>query len=93
MHELGVEPHIVEAVLNHISGHKAGVAGTYNHALYASPKRAALALWAGPHRLDYGTQRVPGGADAQGIKPASRPNKRPTGRPAAAGPGGPQDGA
>jgi hypothetical protein len=60
MHELGVEPHIVEAVLNHISGHKAGVAGTYNHALYASPKRAALALWAGPHRLDYGTQRVPG---------------------------------
>jgi integrase len=46
MHELRVEPHIVEAVLNHISGHRAGVAGTYNHAIYASPKRAALALWA-----------------------------------------------
>src|SRR5262249_32698608 len=28
--ELGVEPHIIEAVLNHISGHRAGVAGTYN---------------------------------------------------------------
>jgi integrase len=42
---LGVLPHIVEAVLNHISGHKAGVAGTYNWALYAAEKRAALALW------------------------------------------------
>jgi integrase len=26
---LGIAPHVVEAVLNHISGHKAGVAGTY----------------------------------------------------------------
>jgi integrase len=46
MHELRVEPHIVEAVLNHVSGHKGGVAGVYNHALYAEPKRAALTLWA-----------------------------------------------
>ena len=30
------EPHIIEAVVNHISGHKAGVAGTYNRALYAA---------------------------------------------------------
>jgi integrase len=27
-------PHIVEAVLNHVSGHKAGVAGNYNYAEY-----------------------------------------------------------
>jgi integrase len=27
MAEIGIQPHIVEAVLNHISGHKAGVAG------------------------------------------------------------------
>jgi hypothetical protein len=27
MAELGVLPHIVEAILNHVSGHKAGVAG------------------------------------------------------------------
>jgi integrase len=42
---LDVQPHIIEAILNHISGHKAGVAGTYNRALYASEKKAALALW------------------------------------------------
>jgi hypothetical protein len=36
----------VEAVLNHISGHKAGVAGVYNRASYAGEKRQALDLWA-----------------------------------------------
>src|SRR5262249_32473395 len=35
------KPHIVEAVLNHISGHKAGVAGNYNHADYLPEKRDA----------------------------------------------------
>ena len=43
--ELGVPPHIIEAVLNHVSGHKAGVAGVYNRALYAAEKRRALELW------------------------------------------------
>jgi hypothetical protein len=33
-------------VLNHVSGHKAGVAGVYNRASYAAEKRAALDLWA-----------------------------------------------
>jgi integrase len=42
---LGVLPHVIEAVLNHVSGHKAGVAGVYNRALYAAEKAAALALW------------------------------------------------
>ena len=46
MNELGVEPHIVEAVLNHVSGYKAGVAGRYNHAAYRDQKREALAHWA-----------------------------------------------
>jgi integrase len=46
MNELGVLPHVVEAVLNHISGHKAGVAGVYNRASYAAEKRQALDLWA-----------------------------------------------
>jgi integrase len=46
MAELGVPPHIVEAVLNHISGHRSGVAGTYNRAQYAAEKKAALQLWA-----------------------------------------------
>src|SRR5215218_5756951 len=34
--ELGVQPHVIEAVLSHVSGHKAGVAGIYNRALYAA---------------------------------------------------------
>jgi integrase len=46
MAEIGVQPHIIEAVLNHVSGHKAGVAGTYNRAAYEREIRAALALWA-----------------------------------------------
>jgi integrase len=46
MHGLGVQPHIVEEVLNHISGHKGGVAGVYNRAAYSAEKAAALALWA-----------------------------------------------
>lgn len=47
MHEdLEIQPHVVEAVLNHISGHRAGVAGTYNRALYLKEKREALTAWA-----------------------------------------------
>ena len=44
--ELGIAPHIIEAVVNHISGHKGGVAGIYNRAQYAQEKRAALQRWA-----------------------------------------------
>jgi hypothetical protein len=46
MAELGVLPHVVEAVLNHVSGHKADVAGIYNRAIYSAEKRQALDLWA-----------------------------------------------
>jgi integrase len=46
MAEIGVAPHIVEACLNHASGHKAGVAGIYNRAAYGPEKTAALKLWA-----------------------------------------------
>ena len=45
MADLGVQPHVIEAVLNHISGHKAGVAGVYNRATYAAEKRQALDIW------------------------------------------------
>ena len=46
MAEIGVQPHVIEAVLNHVSGHKAGVAGVYNRASYEREVKAALALWA-----------------------------------------------
>ena len=45
MADLGVEPHIIEAAINHQSGHKAGVAGTYNRSRYEKQVRAALSIW------------------------------------------------
>ena len=46
MADLGVLPHIVETALNHVSGHKGGIAGVYNRSLYEGEVRAALILWA-----------------------------------------------
>ena len=46
MAELGIQPHVIEAVINHISGHKGGVAGIYNKATYSQEKTTALARWA-----------------------------------------------
>ena len=45
MIQIGVAPHIVEAVLNHISGHKGGIAGVYNVAKYPEEKLFALERW------------------------------------------------
>ncbi len=45
--ELNIEPHVVEAAINHVSGlAKAGVAGIYNRALYLEQRRLALTAWA-----------------------------------------------
>jgi integrase len=44
--QLGVQPHIVEAILNHSGGAKAGVAGIYNRAQYLAEKKQALERWA-----------------------------------------------
>jgi hypothetical protein len=46
MGELGIQPHVIEAILNHQSGHKAGIAGVYNKAGYGREIAAALRLWA-----------------------------------------------
>ena len=43
---IGIQPHIIEACLNHVSGHKSGVAGIYNKATYEPEKRTALDRWA-----------------------------------------------
>ena len=55
MAEIGIQPHIVEAVLNHISGHKAGVAGIYYRATYLPKKTAALNTWAAHLMMVVGT--------------------------------------
>jgi integrase len=46
MADIGIAPHIIEACLNHLSGHKSGVAGIYNRAVYAAEKADALQRWA-----------------------------------------------
>jgi integrase len=45
MAEIGIQPHVIEAVLNHVSGHKGGFAGIYNRAQYSAEKVQALARW------------------------------------------------
>jgi integrase len=45
MAELGIQPHVIEAVLNH-AGHRSGVSGIYNRSGYEAEKRTALAHWA-----------------------------------------------
>jgi integrase len=42
---IGIQPHVIEAVLNHVSGHKGGIAGIYNRAQYSAEKAQALARW------------------------------------------------
>jgi integrase len=44
--DLGTQPHVIECILNHSSGFRAGVAATYNRSPYLREMTAALALWA-----------------------------------------------
>ena len=44
--QLGVLPHVIECVMNHLSGFRAGVAGIYNRARYEGEMRDALQRWA-----------------------------------------------
>lgn len=46
MAALGVQPHVIEAVLNHKSGIVSGVAAVYNRHSYGQEKREALEKWA-----------------------------------------------
>ena len=45
MADIGIEPHIIEACLNHFSGHRRGVSGVYNRALYERATAAAFVRW------------------------------------------------
>jgi integrase len=46
MADLGIQPHIIEQILNHQSGHKRGPAGIYNRSSYVREVKSALATWA-----------------------------------------------
>lgn len=46
MAELGVMPHVIEKILNHVGVAFSGVAGVYNRHDYRNEKRGALELWA-----------------------------------------------
>lgn len=50
LQRLGVKLEVTEAVLNHVSGSRAGIIGVYQRHEYADEKRAALDAWA--RRLD-----------------------------------------
>ncbi len=45
MARLGVAPHVIERLLNHVSGTFGGVAGVYNRFQYLDEMRAALTAW------------------------------------------------
>jgi integrase len=46
LQKLGVRLEVTEAVLNHVSGSRAGIVGVYQRHEYAAEKRAALDAWA-----------------------------------------------
>jgi integrase len=46
MADIDVDPHVIEAILNHTSGGKRGVAGIYNRSSYERQTRVALGRWA-----------------------------------------------
>jgi len=45
MGDIKIHPHVIEAVLNHYSGYRAGVAGVYNRSPYRDEVKTALARW------------------------------------------------
>jgi hypothetical protein len=46
MARIGVAPHVIETVLNHSSGFRAGIAGVYQRHPYLEERRRALDAWA-----------------------------------------------
>ena len=65
---LKVDPHIIEAVLNHKSGIVSGVASIYNRHAYFDEKRSALQIWGDYVEL---LPRENKGKQPEGVKAAS----------------------
>jgi integrase len=66
MAELGIQPHIIELCLNHVSGHKGGIAGVYNRSENMPQRRAALEQWA-DHIVGLVGDRQSGGEDERRV--------------------------
>ena len=45
MGEIGIAPHVVDRILNHVSGTIRGVAAVYNRHAYLEERKAALDAW------------------------------------------------
>ena len=58
LQKLGVRLEVTEAVLNHVSGSRAGVVGIYQRHDWADEKRAALNAW-GAHVMALVDGRAP----------------------------------
>jgi integrase len=43
--DLSIAPHVVEQILNHQSGHRAGIVAVYNKSTYEREVKATMALW------------------------------------------------
>jgi integrase len=60
LQRLGVRLEVTEAVLNHVSGSRAGIVGVYQRHDWAAEKRAALDAWSG-HLMAAVEDRAPNG--------------------------------
>jgi len=60
LQRLGVRLEVTEAVLNHVSGSRAGIVGVYQRHDWAAEKRAALDAWSG-HLMAAVEDRAPDG--------------------------------
>jgi integrase len=76
---LGVAPHVIERLLNHVTGTLGGVAGVYNRFKYRDEVRRALELWTN-HLLSVSRKeaKVPGVPDFVAVAPQELSNCRDT---------------
>jgi integrase len=72
LQRLGMRLEVTEAVLNHISGSRGGIAGVYQRHDWANEKRAALDAWAA-HLLAIVEQRTPAHNVVKLTSPAKPP--------------------
>jgi hypothetical protein len=68
---LGVEPHVTERVLNHVSGTRAGILGVYQRHDYREQRKAAVLNWERHVRRVVGLSVMAAKVDVQPVALAS----------------------